>query len=360
MFGLVPHLIRPDALCGSGGHFVNNVLEPEVGVDLLQQRGVVHALLQDLVFSAENVTIVLGKTAHAHDAVQATRRLVAVALSKLTVAQRQVPVALDALLENQNMPGAVHRLEGVFALLRLRGEHVLAVFFPMPGLLPQGFVNDLRTLDLLVPVVAVDLPHVLLNTLPQRPTLGMPKNQTWCVVINVEQVQLASQFAVIALFGLFNHGQVLLQLILAGPGRAINALQHLILVIAAPVSAREFHQLEEFKFAGARHVRAPAQVFKIAFAVERNIFVGRNAGNDLGLVVLAQALEIGHRLISWQYAACHRLIFGSQLYHFLFDGGQVFRGEGALVGKIVEKPMFNYRANRDLRLGEQGLNGISQ
>ena len=157
----------------------------------------------------------------------------------------------------------------------------------MPGLLPQGFVNDLRTLDLLVPVVAVDLPHVLLNTLPQRPTLGMPKNQTGCVVINMEQVQLASQFAVIALFGLFNHGQVLLQLILAGPGRAINALQHLILVIAAPVSARELHQLEEFKFAGARHVRAPAQVFKIAFAVERNIFVGRNAGNDLGLVVLA-------------------------------------------------------------------------
>jgi hypothetical protein len=38
--------------------------------------------------------------------VQRARRLVAVALAELAVAQRQVAVALDALLEDQDVPGS--------------------------------------------------------------------------------------------------------------------------------------------------------------------------------------------------------------------------------------------------------------
>jgi hypothetical protein len=120
VLGLVPALVGADALFGPRGHLVDDVGEAEVLVDLLQQRRVGHALGQDLVLGAEDVAVVLREAAHAHDAVQAARGLVAVALAELAVAQRQVAVALDALLEDQDVARAVHRLERVVALFRLR------------------------------------------------------------------------------------------------------------------------------------------------------------------------------------------------------------------------------------------------
>ena len=62
------------------------------------------------------MAVTLGERTHAHDAVQATCRLIAVALAELAKPQRQVAVALDALLEDDDVPGAVHRLERVVAL----------------------------------------------------------------------------------------------------------------------------------------------------------------------------------------------------------------------------------------------------
>jgi hypothetical protein len=85
--------------------------------------------------------------------------------------------------------------------------------------------------------------------------------------------------------------QVLLQLVLAGPGRAVDALQHLVAVVAAPVGAGHLHQLEVLQPAGAGHVRAAAQVLEAALAVQRHVLAGRDAGDDLGLVQLAQALK---------------------------------------------------------------------
>jgi hypothetical protein len=46
------------------------------------------------------------------------------------------------------------------------------------------------------------------------------------------------------------------------------------------------------ELARARNVRAATQVGESAFAVERHILIGRDALDDLGLIVLAQALEI--------------------------------------------------------------------
>src|SRR5450830_4086 len=210
MFGLVPTLIRADALVRAGGYLVDDVFEAKVGIDFLQQRRVIDTLLQNLIFGAKDVAIVLRKAAHPHDAVQAARRFIAMALAELAIAQRQIAIALDALFEDQDVAGTVHRLQGVFSFLRLRREHVLPIFVPMAGLLPQRLVEDLWPFNLLVAVVAVYLAHVLLHALPQGPALGVPKHQTRRMVINVKQIKFAPEFAVIALLGFFEHRQVLL------------------------------------------------------------------------------------------------------------------------------------------------------
>ena len=138
------------------------------------------------------MTIVLRKAAHTHDAVQAASGLVAVALSELTITQRQIAVALHTLLENQDVTWAVHGLQSVVALFRLRGEHVVTVLVPVTSFFPQRFVNDLWTLHFLVAVVLVNGTHVLLDLLPNSPTFGMPEHQAWCVLVNVEQIEFAA------------------------------------------------------------------------------------------------------------------------------------------------------------------------
>jgi hypothetical protein len=360
VFGTVPTFFGSNALLGTGREFVDDVGETKVFVDLLQQGGEGHHFVLNLVFGAENMAVVLGEGAHAHDAVQATAGLVAVTLAKFTEAQWQIAVTLDALLEDDDVPRAVHRLQRIVTFFRLGDKHVLTVFVPMAGFFPQALIQDLRAFDFHITVVTVDTAHVLLHFLPHGPAFGVPKHRAWRMFVDVEQVQFTPEFAVITLFRLFQPGQVLLQIVFTGPGGAIHALQHFILAVTTPVGTGHFHQLEMLELAGAGHVRAPAQVFKRAFAVQAHVLIGRNAGNDLGFVVLAQTLEISHGLVTRQHPTHHWLVLVGQLCHAFFDGHQIFRGKGAAVREVVIKPVVDHWTNRDLRLRKQVLDRIGQ
>ena len=84
------------------------------------------------------VAVVLGEGAHAHEAVQRARGLVAVHLAELGEPHRQFAVAAQPVLEDLHVPRAVHGLDGVDALIGRLGEvHVLAELLQVPGLPPQ-------------------------------------------------------------------------------------------------------------------------------------------------------------------------------------------------------------------------------
>src|SRR3546814_13706549 len=89
-------------------------------------------------------------------------------------------------------------------------------------------------------------------------SFGVPENKPRRLVLEVEQVQLATQLAMVAPLGLFQHGQVSGLLFLGDPRRTVDALQHLVLAIAAPIGAGHFHQLENLELARGLDVRAAA------------------------------------------------------------------------------------------------------
>ena len=188
----------------------------------------------------------------------------------------------------------------------------------------------------------------MLNLLPQRPSVGVPKHGARGMLINVEQVQLTTQFSVVTLFGLLQHRQVLLQIVFAGPCRAINSLKHFIAMVAPPISTCHLHQLEMLELAGARHMGATTQIGEVTLAVKRYILIGRNRGDDLCFVMLAQLFEILDGLVSWHDLTRDGLVLRSQLGHFLFDQTKVIRCERSAIRKIVIKPVFNHGANSDL------------
>jgi hypothetical protein len=183
----------------------------------------------------------------------------------------------------------------------------------------------------------------------------MPEHHAGRDVVDVEQVQLAPSLR----WSRFSASSSIVRYCcsssLVGPGRAVDALQHLVAVVAAPVGAGHLHQLEVPQLAGAGHVRAAAQVLEAAFGVQRHVLAGRDAADDLGLVVLADALEVRHGLVARQHAPRDRFVLGGQLRHALLDGHQVLGREGALVREVVEEAVLDHRADGHLRLGNSSL-----
>src|SRR5256714_6029461 len=291
-FGFVPKIVSADPLRRARSEFMDDFCEAEVYVDFLQQPCKRRDLWLDLLLRAKYVAVVLGKSADAHDAVQSARGFVARAHAELAVAQRQLAVAAQAFVVDQHVAGTVHRLDRVAALLRLGGEHQLLVIFPMTGFLPQTAVEDLRAAHFEIAVVPVDATHVLLDLLPDRPTLRMPEHHARGFLLKMEEIQLRAQAPVIALLRLLDHAQVRFLLLLLGPGSPVDPLQTLVLGISAPVGAGDLRQLEYLELARGRNVRAAAQIDEIAFPVQRNLLVRGNRRDDLRLVALADGLAI--------------------------------------------------------------------
>ena len=274
--------------------------------------------------------------------------------------QRQVAVALQALVEDLHVPRAVHRLHRVVARLRLGEEHVLAEIVPVPRALPQRDVEHLRRPHLGIAVLVEDAPHVLLDALPDHPAPRVPEHHAGRLVLGVEQIELLAELAVVALLRLLQPVQVGVLVLLLRPRRAVDPLQHLVLRVAAPVGARHLHQLEHLQLAGGRHVRPAAQIDEIVLPVERDRLAGGNRRDDLGLVVLALVPEELHRLVARHHLALDLEVALRDLLHALLDRGEVFRRERPLVGEIVVEAVLDHRADGDLRVGEQLLHRVRQ
>src|SRR3954452_6195214 len=98
-------------------------------------------------------------------------------LAELAEAHRQLAVTAQAMLENLHVPGTVHGLDAVRALIRSLGEkHVLAEGLQVTGLRPQARVHQFRRVYFLVAGLALTLAHVGDQSLENLPALGMPED----------------------------------------------------------------------------------------------------------------------------------------------------------------------------------------
>src|SRR5574343_1685506 len=106
---------------------------------------------------------------------------------------------------------------------------------PVPRFFPERLIENLRTTNLLIAVVAIDGTHVLLNLLPHRPAFRMPEHQARCFVLHMKEVVLLAKATMIPLFSLFQHVQISIKIFLLGPGGTVDPLQLFVAMITAPV-----------------------------------------------------------------------------------------------------------------------------
>ncbi len=230
----------------------------------------------------------------------------------------------------------------------------------MAGLHPQLAIHDLGRVDFLVAGRRLALAHVVDQLLEQCPAVGMPEHGAGRLFLEMEEIELASDAPMIALLGFLEPQQVFLQLLFVGPGRAVDPLQHGVLRIAAPIGSRDLGQLEGAELARRRHMRAAAQVFPVALPVQRDRLARGDGGDDLGLVVLADGLEMLDRRFARQHAPVHRLVGLRELVHLRLEFLEVLRREGPLEGEVVIETVVDDRADRHLRIRVDRLHRLRQ
>ena len=215
---------------GRSENLIDDVGEAEILVDRQDEVVDRQRLGGDLLLGDEHVGVVLREGAHAHQPMQRAGRLEAMHLAELAELVGQVAVGLEPVLEDLDVARAVHRLDDEHALVvlaRLRQEHVFAERRHVAGRDPERGVHELRRVDLLEAGGGLAAADVVLQRLEQRPAVRMPEHRARRLLLEMEQVHLAAELAVVALLGFLDLLEVGVELLLLGEGGAVDARQHL-------------------------------------------------------------------------------------------------------------------------------------
>ena len=162
----------------------------------------------------------------------------------------------------------------------------------------------------------------------------------------------------VVLAGALEQLELAVEVLLRVKRGAVDAGQHLAVLVPAPVGAGERVELERLDPPGRGRVRAEAEIGERAVAIERHGLHPLVADQVLdqldlvGLVLGAKALDgLGGR----QLAALERLVGGDVLAHGGLDPLQVGLGRPLAVGEleVVVEAAVDRRPDRDLRPGPQ-------
>ncbi len=222
--------------------------------------------------------------------------------------------------------------------------------------------------DLLVAVLFLHAAQELLQPVAQGGAFGQPQRQTLTYALRErEEFEVFAQFAVVAFFGLLHHGEVFVEHRFLGERDAVDARQHLVLLVAAPVGTRHRGKFDRLDIARVRDVGAAAQVGKAAVGVERDRAV-LQIGDQLDLIRVAlfgkglQRFGLGH------FAADEFFFVAGQLLHLLFDLLQIGFSDGRRAVDVIVEAVFDGRADAELdarierfeRLGQQVRRGVPE
>ena len=226
------------------------------------------------------------------------------------------------------MTDAVHGLDAVHLFIDLREIHVLTVMIIVAGLLPGFLLEELRALhDIITALQVLALPEIFEDG-PDNHALGQPEDHTGSHILKErKQPELTAEFAVITALGFLK----LLQIILEGFGiserRTVDAGKHTVLLIAAPVGARDVRDLD-------------------AVALD-----------NLDLVLFPEFVEMPDGFFLAHLPACEGQTGLTDTGHLGFDFLKVALGEGSFHIEVIVEPGVNGRSYGHEGLGEQTLHG---
>ena len=291
---------------------------------------------------------------------QCARELVPVQGRALGVADRQVAVAAQLRAEQEHVPRAVHRLQRGMRLLALAGdeEHVLAELLPVAARDPDVGVVDQRRLHLGVAAARVLPPPQVLELVPDHHSLRVPERRPGRLLGEVEEVELAAEPAVVARLRLLEPLEIRVEVGLRVEGGAVDPGQLGVLLVAAPVGARERGQLDRLDRLRVLQVRAAAEVRELALRVQRDLALGRV--DELDLVRLALGREAPLRLLGRDLLALPGAAFLQLAQDLGLDLLEILLADRLGKLEVVVEAVLDRRADRDLDPRVEPAHGLRE
>src|SRR5438552_15024206 len=132
----------------------------------------------------------------------------------------------------------------------------------------------MRRVDERVSPRAVDLLPPGLQLLRHDRDVRQPEHETGTeLLVDAEELELLPEHAVVAALDLLKALQVIVELLLVGPHRAVDALQLRVALVAAPVRAGDGEKLERADLSGALDVRSLAEIDESVVLVDAHATV---------------------------------------------------------------------------------------
>jgi hypothetical protein len=164
---------------------------------------------------------------------------------------------------------------------------------------------------------------------------------------------------VVALLGLLQLMQVGVEIFFARPGRAVDALEHGLRRIPAPIGAGDLQELEALADLPRRgHMRPAAEIEPLALRVDFDLVPLGYGVDQLELEGFALVGEQRLRLLAVHDLAGERGIARDDLAHLGLDDGKIVGREGLIPREVVIEAVLDDRANGDLRAGIELLHGL--
>ncbi len=159
----------------------------------------------------------------------------------------------------------------------------------------------------------------------------------------------------------FKAAEVVIETFFGEEGRAVDALELRIFLVAEPVSASEAGDLEGLDAAGRGDVRAAAEIDELAVAVEADLVAGRGELRDeVDFHEVAVALKFFEGPLARLVLVDEGLVASNDFDHFGLDGGEVFGREGLLAVEVVEEAGVGCGAVAELGLRKELEDGRSE
>ena len=211
----------------------------------------------------------------------------------------------------------------------------------------------------------MDLPPPRLELLAHDREVRKPEDEARAeLFVDPEKLEVSAERAMVAPLDLLELLQILVELFLGRPHRAVDPLELRVALVAAPVRPGDGEQLERADLTGSFHVRSAAEVDEVAVLVDGDLAVPSAGGVVLAvlsaelldlfdLVVLTPLREEPDRVRSRHLAMLEGEVARDRGAHPLLDPGQVLIGERPRKVEVVVEAIGDRRAEAELRLREE-------
>ena len=122
--------------------------------------------------------------------------------------QRQIPITLQAAVIDLDVGRAIHGLDRELTILRAGHEHIVGKLGRVTRFLPQRQIDQRRRMDFLIAFAIQPRPNIVGNLQIDLPAPIVPEDHARRLFLNMKEILLAGDQAMIALLGLFEKSQM--------------------------------------------------------------------------------------------------------------------------------------------------------